>query len=100
MGDLISWCGIHILNAYIYEEEEEEFTWNVCESIPVEKVAITIAHIAIRKPCKPEKGTNIDFKDQEIGTPHENRASEVANICILRTDWEQYFSQLIFKGFN
>ena len=40
-------------------------TWNDCESMPVEKVAITIAHIAMRKLWKQENGRTNLLSDQE-----------------------------------
>lgn len=41
------------INLFKFNEESEAwFTWKHFESMPVEKAAITIANMAIRKPCQ------------------------------------------------
>lgn len=48
---------------------KKKLTWNDCESMPVEKVAMTIAHIAIKKLWKdniPCEERNIFYQINQI----------------------------------
>lgn len=44
------WFGTFARSVHVNGAEKAKITWNVCESMPVENVAMTIAHIAIKKP--------------------------------------------------
>lgn len=59
----------------------KQVTWNDCESIPVEKVAITTAHIAIKKLYKHNsKGK---YQLGRSGSPTKKQKCLIINIFEL-----------------